>query len=89
MQQYFSVFGMYNGIIMAFIPLFFILFMGAWSDKYGRKVPLYIATLGHFFWALGYLVNSWVPEWPVEYLLVAALMDSWVGVTCPSSPPPM
>ncbi|XP_045130613.1 proton-coupled folate transporter-like isoform X2 [Portunus trituberculatus] len=81
MQQYFSVFGMYNGIIMAFLPLFFILFMGAWSDKYGRKVPLYTATLGHFCWALGYLINSWVTHWPVEYLLVAALMDSLGGGT--------
>lgn len=81
MQQYFSVFGMYNGIIMAFLPLFFILFMGAWSDKYGRKVPLYIATLGHFCWAAGYLVNSWVSHWPVEYILVAALMDSLGGGT--------
>lgn len=81
MQQYFSVFGMYNGIIMAFLPLFFILFMGAWSDKYGRKVPLYTATLGHFCWASGYLINSWVPQWPVEYLLVAALMDSLGGGT--------
>ena len=79
MQQYFSVFGMYNGIIMAFLPLFFILFMGAWSDKYGRKVPLYTATLGHFCWALGYLINSWVTQWPVEYLLMAALMDSLGG----------
>ncbi|XP_071526054.1 probable peptidoglycan muropeptide transporter SLC46 isoform X2 [Panulirus ornatus] len=81
MQQAFSMFGMYNGIIMAFLPLFFILFMGAWSDKYGRKVPLYIATLGHFCWAFGYLLNSWVTEWPVEYLLVAALMDSLGGGT--------
>lgn len=81
MQQNFSVFGMYNGIIMAFLPLFFILFMGAWSDKYGRKVPLYTATLGHFCWASGYLINSWVPHWPVEYLLVAALMDSLGGGT--------
>lgn len=81
MQQYFSVFGMYNGIITAFIPLFFILFMGAWSDKYGRKVPLYIATMGHFCLALGYLLNSWVTKWPVEYLLVAALIESFGGGT--------
>ncbi|XP_047495386.1 proton-coupled folate transporter-like isoform X1 [Penaeus chinensis] len=79
LQQSFSMFGMYNGIIMAFIPLFFILFMGAWSDKYGRKVPLVIAIIGHFCWAAGYLVNSWMPEWPVEYILVAALMDSLGG----------
>ncbi|XP_076042102.1 uncharacterized protein LOC143026001 [Oratosquilla oratoria] len=80
-QQEFSVFGMYNGIIMAFLPLFFILFMGAWSDKYGRKVPLVIAVLGHLGWALGYLLVSLVPELPVEFLLLAALMDSLGGGT--------
>ncbi|XP_069173255.1 proton-coupled folate transporter isoform X2 [Procambarus clarkii] len=80
-QKSLSIFGMYNGIIMSFIPFFFILFMGAWSDKYGRKVPLYIATLGHFCWAGGYLLNSWVVEWPVEFLLVAALFDSLGGGT--------
>ncbi|KAK7078452.1 hypothetical protein SK128_014708, partial [Halocaridina rubra] len=79
LQQKFSVFGMYNGIILAFLPLFFILFMGAWSDKYGRKIPLLIATCGHLFWALGYLINSWVSHWPVEYLLVAALVESLGG----------
>ncbi|KAK8743388.1 hypothetical protein OTU49_001419 [Cherax quadricarinatus] len=80
-QQALSIFGMYNGIIMSFIPFFFILFMGAWSDKYGRKVPLYVATLGHFCWAGGYLLNSWVAEWPVEFLLVAAVFDSLGGGT--------
>ncbi|XP_064099680.1 probable peptidoglycan muropeptide transporter SLC46 [Macrobrachium nipponense] len=80
-QQSFSVFGMYNGIIMAFLPLFFILFMGAWSDKYGRKVPIVVATIGHLFWSLGYLVNSMVPSWPVEFLLLAALCDSLGGGT--------
>ena len=79
LQQYFSYFGMYNGIIMAFLPLFFILFMGAWSDKYGRKIPLVIATFGHFFFAFGYLLNAYVFHWPVEYLLIAALMDSLGG----------
>ncbi|XP_042208120.1 proton-coupled folate transporter-like isoform X2 [Homarus americanus] len=78
-HQSVSVFGMYNGIMMSSISVFFILFMGAWSDKYGRKTPLYIATLGHFCWAIGYLLNSWVTEWPVEYLLVAALLDSLGG----------
>ncbi|XP_071521332.1 probable peptidoglycan muropeptide transporter SLC46 [Panulirus ornatus] len=76
-----SVFAMYNGIITAVIPLFFILFMGAWSDKYGRKVPLGISTAGHFLYALGYLVSSMVTTWPVEYLLFVALLDSLGGGT--------
>nr|XP_053631145.1 proton-coupled folate transporter-like [Cherax quadricarinatus] len=76
-----SVFAMYNGIITAVIPLFFILFMGAWSDKYGRKVPLAVSTLGHLFYSLGYLVSSAVDTWPVEYLLFVALLDSLGGGT--------
>ncbi|XP_037803528.1 proton-coupled folate transporter-like [Penaeus monodon] len=76
-----SVFAMYNGIITSIIPLFFILFMGAWSDKYGRKTPLLVATLGHLLYALGYLVNSAVEAWPVEYLLFVALLDSLGGGT--------
>ncbi|XP_042864629.1 proton-coupled folate transporter-like [Penaeus japonicus] len=76
-----SVFAMYNGIITSIIPLFFILFMGAWSDKYGRKTPLLIATLGHLLYSLGYLVTSAVEAWPVEYLLFVALLDSLGGGT--------
>ncbi|XP_045126852.1 proton-coupled folate transporter-like [Portunus trituberculatus] len=76
-----SVFAMYNGIIMAVIPLFFILFIGAWSDKYGRKVPLVLSTIGHSLYALGYLVVSMVDAWPVEYLLFVALLDSLGGGT--------
>ncbi|KAK4319411.1 hypothetical protein Pmani_009646 [Petrolisthes manimaculis] len=81
MSKEVSVFAMYNGIIMAVIPLFFILFMGAWSDKYGRKVPLAVATTGHLFYSLGYLVASMVDTWPVEYLLFVALLDSLGGGT--------
>ncbi|KAG7163984.1 Proton-coupled folate transporter-like 5 [Homarus americanus] len=81
MSKEVSVFAMYNGIITAVIPLFFILFMGAWSDKYGRKVPLAVSTIGHLFYSLGYLVSSMVDTWPVEYLLAVALLDSLGGGT--------
>ncbi|XP_064095354.1 LOW QUALITY PROTEIN: probable peptidoglycan muropeptide transporter SLC46 [Macrobrachium nipponense] len=79
MATEFSEFAMYNGIITAVIPLFFILFMGAWSDKYGRKVPLVASTIGHLLYSLGYLVSSTVDSWPVEYLLIVALLDSLGG----------
>lgn len=78
-QQHVSIFNMYNSIIMSLIPLFFILFMGAWSDKYGRKVPLCAAMIGHTLYSAGYLLNSWVWHWPVEYLLVVALFESLGG----------
>lgn len=78
-QQEVSVFSMYNAIIMSILPLFFILFMGAWSDKYGRKVPLCASMLGHILYSGGYLINSWVWHWPVEYLLVVGLLESLGG----------
>ncbi|KAF2362137.1 Major facilitator superfamily [Trinorchestia longiramus] len=78
-QQEVSIFSMYNAIIMSIIPLFFILFMGAWSDKYGRKVPLCAAMLGHTMYSAGYLLNSWVWHWPVEYLLIVGLLESLGG----------
>lgn len=81
MSKEVSVFQMYHGIISAVIPLFFILFMGAWSDKYGRKVPLAVSTAGHLLYALGYLVSSMMDTWPVEYLLFVSLLDSLGGGT--------
>ena len=78
-QKEVSIFSMYNAIIMSILPLFFILFMGAWSDKYGRKVPLAAAMLGHTMYSAGYLLNSWIWHWPVEYLLVVGLLESLGG----------
>ncbi|KAL7648151.1 UNVERIFIED_CONTAM: hypothetical protein RMT77_000053 [Armadillidium vulgare] len=78
-QVRFSVFAFYDGIIKSAIPLFFILFMGAWSDKYGRKVPLYTVQLGHFLNFLGLLLFSLAKSWPVEYMLIPTFLDSLGG----------
>nr|XP_027228856.1 proton-coupled folate transporter-like [Penaeus vannamei] len=78
-QRRFSVFALYNGVIAAALPLFFILFMGAWSDRYGRKVPLAAVQLGHCLHAAGYLLVALVPSWPPEVLLLVTLLDSLGG----------
>ncbi|XP_053631244.1 probable peptidoglycan muropeptide transporter SLC46 [Cherax quadricarinatus] len=80
-QQRYSVFALYNSIIAAALPLFFILFMGAWSDKYGRKVPLIAVQLGHALHAAGYLLATLAPSWPAEVLLVVTLLDTLGGGT--------
>ncbi|KAK7075055.1 hypothetical protein SK128_006948 [Halocaridina rubra] len=80
-QQKYSVFALYNGIIAAALPLFFILFMGAWSDKYGRKVPLVAVQIGHALHAAGYLLASLFPSWPAEILLLVTLLDTLGGGT--------
>lgn len=37
-QRELSMFTFYNSIVLSVVSLIFILFMGAWSDMYGRKV---------------------------------------------------
>ncbi|KAK3859448.1 hypothetical protein Pcinc_034447 [Petrolisthes cinctipes] len=78
-QRRFSVFALYNGIIAAALPLFFILFMGAWSDKYGRRVPLLAVQFAHALHAFGYLLVSLAPNWPVEVILGVTLLDTLGG----------
>ncbi|XP_064092080.1 proton-coupled folate transporter-like [Macrobrachium nipponense] len=78
-QRKYSVFALYNGIIAAALPLFFILFMGAWSDKYGRKVPLVAVQIGHLLHAGGYLLASLESTWPAEFFLLVTLLDTLGG----------
>lgn len=80
-QKAFSVFGMWYGVLTAILPLFFVLFVGAWSDKYGRKPPLLAANVGHIMWALCYLSNSLIVGWPVEMIFLAAILDTIGGGT--------
>jgi len=78
-QEKFGYFQQKNGVLMSILPLFFILFVGAWSDKYGRKLPIMAATFGHVLWATCYLVKSIMSDWPVETLYVAAILDTIGG----------
>ncbi|KAK4304849.1 hypothetical protein Pmani_023221 [Petrolisthes manimaculis] len=78
-QREFSVFAFYNSIIMSVLPLLCVLFMGAWSDKYGRKIPLLITLTGHVFYAAGYLLNNWKTGWPVEGIYVVTFLEALGG----------
>ncbi|XP_068239194.1 lysosomal proton-coupled steroid conjugate and bile acid symporter SLC46A3-like isoform X2 [Palaemon carinicauda] len=64
---------------MSVLPLLFVLFMGAWSDKYGRKIPLLMTLTGHVFYASGYLLNNWMTSWPVELIYVVTLFEALGG----------
>ncbi|KAF5274206.1 hypothetical protein FQA39_LY07310 [Lamprigera yunnana] len=44
-------------------------FVGAWSDKYGRKIPLMLGLLGKLYCSLMMMVNSLQCTWPVEYII--------------------
>ncbi|KAK8724276.1 hypothetical protein OTU49_011315, partial [Cherax quadricarinatus] len=78
-QREFSIFTFYNSIILSVLPLIFVLFMGAWSDKYGRKIPLLITLVGHVMYAGGYLLANWQTSWPVEVIYFVTLLEALGG----------
>ncbi|XP_037799540.1 proton-coupled folate transporter-like isoform X2 [Penaeus monodon] len=78
-QKQFSIFAFYNSIFFSVFPLIFVLFMGAWSDKYGRKIPLLITLGCHVLWSGGYLLNTWQTAWPVEIIYFVTFLGSVGG----------
>ncbi|ROT74992.1 adenylate cyclase [Penaeus vannamei] len=84
-QREFSVFAFYNSIIMSIIPLIFVLFMGAWSDKYGRKIPLLMTLIGHVMYAGGYLLSNWQTSWPVEVIYFVTVLEALGAATTANS----
>lgn len=66
---------MWKNIVQTAIPVLLILFVGAWSDKTGkRKACILLPIVGEFVACLGFIVNTYFfYELPVE---VAALTES-------------
>ncbi|XP_064080709.1 proton-coupled folate transporter-like [Macrobrachium nipponense] len=78
-QKEFSKVAFYNNIVLSVPSLVFVLFMGAWSDKYGRKIPLLITLMCHIMYASGYLISNWQTSWPVEVLYLVSFLEAVGG----------
>ncbi|XP_034248885.1 tetracycline resistance protein, class E-like isoform X4 [Thrips palmi] len=80
-----SNFHQYNGIVYNFVPVFLAPFLGAWSDRRGRKLPLLMGLGGNtLYFAMLALVAS-QDTWRLEMILVlvslpAALTGSGLAV---------
>ncbi|XP_069180627.1 proton-coupled folate transporter-like [Procambarus clarkii] len=53
--------------------------MGAWSDKYGRKIPMLVTLVGHVLYAGGYLLANWQTSWPVEVIYFVTFLEALGG----------
>lgn len=54
-----SSFHQYNGIASNAVPLVLALFLGSWSDRRGRKLPLLLGLLGQtYYFAMLTLVST-------------------------------
>ncbi|XP_055544588.1 proton-coupled folate transporter [Wyeomyia smithii] len=71
-----STFHMWNNIAMYVVPIILALFLGAWSDRRGRKLPLILGLTGKFIYSVMIVVNTRMTNWPVEYIIYTATIPS-------------
>ena len=78
-QRYVSSLDIYIALINNVPSIIFILFLGPWSDKHGRK-PLMIAPVsGYILSILILILNYFMESWPAEYLLFANIPIGLTG----------
>jgi PCFT/HCP family folate transporter-like MFS transporter 1/3 len=55
-------------------------YIGSWSDKYGRKVPLMFPCVGNVLAGLAYMaVAYWPSDVPVETIIVSSVLSGLFG----------
>ncbi|XP_026833328.1 proton-coupled folate transporter isoform X1 [Drosophila erecta] len=52
------------------------LFLGSFSDRRGRKLPLLMGLVGKFFYSTMIVVNAKMPTWPVQNIIYSATLPS-------------
>lgn len=71
-----SEFHQWNDIAGHVVPIVLALFMGAWSDKRGRKLPLLLGLLGKVYYSTMIVLNTTQNTWPVENIIYTATLPS-------------
>lgn len=69
-----STFHIWNNIAGHGVPIVLALFIGAWSDRRGRKLPLLIGLLGKLYYSAMIVLNTTQPHWPLEYVIYTATL---------------
>ncbi|EDV95782.1 proton-coupled folate transporter [Drosophila grimshawi] len=59
-------------------PIILALFLGSFSDRRGRKLPLLMGLVGKFIYSSMIVVNAKMPSWPLEYVIYTATLPSAV-----------
>lgn len=57
-------------------PIILALFLGSFSDRRGRKLPLLMGLVGKFIYSTMVVVNAKMSTWPVEYIIYTATLPS-------------
>lgn len=71
----------YHKCLSNFPALILGLFCGAWSDKYGRKLPMVLPSIGTTFAVLLYMSANVSPQSSVAFFLSGSLVHGCFGKT--------
>lgn len=72
-QKYVSNLNIYGSLIENIPSIILVLFIGPWSEKNGRKVPMMSPLVGHILSVSLYILNYYFKSWPAEYILFASI----------------
>ena len=70
---------LYLNIARTLPAVFVTIFLGAWSDKVGRKVVIILPVLGDFFGFFFFLMSALYLELSLNYLLIGCLISGCFG----------
>ncbi|XP_069940685.1 proton-coupled folate transporter isoform X2 [Cherax quadricarinatus] len=80
-QDLVSTFLMYRSIFETAIQVVWVLVLGSWSDRWGRRVPLIFSITCLLGESAVYLVCALSPRWSMETTLLGSVMYSLSGGT--------
>ncbi|XP_042208942.1 solute carrier family 46 member 3-like isoform X2 [Homarus americanus] len=78
-QQVVTIINMYSSLMTNIPAVFFVLFLGSWSDIHGRKIPMIVPLVGNCLATMLYLVNALWIELPSMYILLTAVPQALTG----------
>ncbi|XP_067122721.1 probable peptidoglycan muropeptide transporter SLC46 [Centruroides vittatus] len=80
-------YNLYSSLITTIPAIFFTLVIGPWSDKYGRKLPIFLSLIGLGLENVGLMFNAIYFSTPLYWTLVSAIPAGIFGgltvtITC-------
>ncbi|CAH0564017.1 unnamed protein product [Brassicogethes aeneus] len=69
-----STFHLWNDIAGHIGQIILAFFLGAWSDKRGRKITLLFGLVGKLYYSFMIVVNSLQPTWPLMHVVYTATL---------------
>ncbi|XP_074651711.1 lysosomal proton-coupled steroid conjugate and bile acid symporter SLC46A3-like isoform X2 [Tubulanus polymorphus] len=75
---------LYTNICLTLPSIISAAFIGSWSDKIGRKIPIILPSIGAVFGLVNYVLNSMFPKLPLPLILLSPFLNGIAGgfVTC-------